>query len=253
MFGSFSYQILLYAWMALAIIVFFVLLLIPVPYGRYVRKGWGPTIANRWGWMIMESASAVGFFIWFLLGQDSVKLVPVVFLVMWEFHYIYRAFIYPVRLRYKRKPMPLLLMFFGIVFNFINVYFNGRYIFIISEGHLARWVMDFRFIIGFTLFIAGIAINIHSDNILINLRKSGETGYHIPNGILYEWISCPNYFGEIVEWVGWAIATWSLPGLSFALWTTANLAPRAKSHHLWYHEHFKNYPKKRKILLPGIW
>jgi protein-S-isoprenylcysteine O-methyltransferase Ste14 len=70
---------------------------------------------------------------------------------------------------------------------------------------------------------------------------------------LYRWISCPNYLGEIVEWSGWALATWSLPGLAFAVWTAANLAPRAHSHHLWYREHFEDYPPQRKALLPGLW
>jgi protein-S-isoprenylcysteine O-methyltransferase Ste14 len=70
---------------------------------------------------------------------------------------------------------------------------------------------------------------------------------------MYRWISCPNYFGEIVEWIGWAIATWSLAGLAFALWTAANLAPRARSHHQWYRESFADYPQERKALVPRLW
>jgi protein-S-isoprenylcysteine O-methyltransferase Ste14 len=70
---------------------------------------------------------------------------------------------------------------------------------------------------------------------------------------MYRWISCPNYFGEIVEWIGWAIATWSLAGLAFALWTAANLAPRAHSHHQWYRESFADYPQERKALVPRLW
>ena len=98
-----------------------------------------------------------------------------------------------------------------------------------------------------------MGINISSDNILFKLRKGGEKEYTIPKKGLFRWVSCPNYFGEIVEWVGWAIATWSLAGLSFALWTIANLAPRARSNHQWYQENFSNYPKKRKRLIPRVW
>ena len=32
------------------------------------------------------------------------------------------------------------------------------------------------------MFVAGMIINIHSDHILRNLRKPGETGYKIPRG-----------------------------------------------------------------------
>jgi hypothetical protein len=59
--------------------------------------------------------------------------------------------------------------------------------------------------------------------------------------------------GEILIWIGWAIATWSLAGLSFAAWTIANLLPRAKAHHEWYHKKFPEYPPERKALIPGIW
>ena len=63
----------------------------------------------------------------------------------------------------------------------------------------------------------------------------------------------PNYLGEIVVWSGWALATWSLPGLAFAVWTIANLAPRARSHHTWYQETFPDYPAERKALVPWMW
>jgi len=46
--------------------------------------------------------------------------------------------------------------------------------------------------------------------------------------------------------------TWSLPGLSFAVWTAANLIPRALHHHSWYKKEFKDYPQKRKAIFPGF-
>jgi protein-S-isoprenylcysteine O-methyltransferase Ste14 len=63
-------------------------------------------------------------------------------------------------------------------------------------------------------------------------------------------VSCPNYFGEMIEWTGWAIATLSWPGLVFALWTAANLVPRALKHHAWYHAKFVDYPPARKAIIP---
>ena len=92
-----------------------------------------------------------------------------------------------------------------------------------------------------------------SDNELFKIRKNLGKGYGIPNGGFYRWVTCPNYLGEILEWIGWAIACWSLAGCSFAIWVIANLVPRARSNHQWYHEQFKDYPKKRKILVPFIW
>ncbi|MGB2854987.1 MAG: 3-oxo-5-alpha-steroid 4-dehydrogenase, partial [Dehalococcoidia bacterium] len=92
----------------------------------------------------------------------------------------------------------------------------------------------------------------HSDGILRRLRTPGETGYKIPRGGLFERVSCANYFGEIIEWCGWAIATWSLPGLAFAVWTAANLVPRARAHHKWYPSQFPDYPQQRRALIPFV-
>ena len=103
------------------------------------------------------------------------------------------------------------------------------------------------------LFLAGFAANRWADAQLRGLRTPGDHSYKIPQGGLYRWISSPNYFGEIVEWFGWALMTWSLAGLTFAIWTVANLAPRAIANHRWYHDTFKDYPAERKALVPFLW
>jgi protein-S-isoprenylcysteine O-methyltransferase Ste14 len=96
-------------------------------------------------------------------------------------------------------------------------------------------------------------VNLHADAVLRGLRKPGETGYAVPHGGTYRFVTSPNYLGEIVEWVGFAIAAQSYAALAFAVFTVANLAPRARSHHRWYREKFADYPTSRKILLPGLW
>jgi steroid 5-alpha reductase family enzyme len=149
--------------------------------------------------------------------------------------------------------MPISIIGFGLIFNLMNAYLNGHYIFTLATQYTSKWLTDPRFIVGGALFVAGYLINRSADRILRNLRAPGETGYKIPQTGLYRWISCPNYFGEIVVWSGWAIATWSLPGLAFAVWTIANLAPRAHSHHIWYQQTFLDYPIQRKALVPMIW
>src|SRR5207302_1373799 len=99
----------------------------------------------------------------------------------------------------------------------------------------------------------GHLAHVQSDRLLARLRHPGETGYRVPHGGLYRFVSCPNYLGEIVEWIGWAVASWSPPGLAFAAWTIANLAPRARAHHAWYRRSFPDYPPARRALVPGVW
>lgn len=244
---------LVISWFILAVIVFVALFFVAAPYGRHLRSGWGPTIGNKMGWVIMEAAALLVFAACFMLGKNTNTVTVLVLFGLWEGHYIHRAFIYPFGLRGSAKRMPLIVIGFALLFNTVNGYLNGRYIFTFSSGYTNEWLGDPRFVAGLVLFITGFIINRRADQILRNLRKPGECGYKVSYSELYRWISCPNYFGEIIIWIGWAVATWSLPGLAFAMWTAANLVPRARSHHAWYQEHFPDYPPERKALLPGLW
>jgi 3-oxo-5-alpha-steroid 4-dehydrogenase 1 len=250
---SIIYNSLLIASFALALTVFISLFFIVAPYGRHVRKGWGYSVGNKLGWVLMEAPSPVVFAVCALIGDVQFTVTGFVLLGLWELHYVQRAFIYPFLLRGAARRMPLSVVAFGIFFNFLNGYLNGRYIFNFSGGYADSWLRDPRFIIGALLFITGYVINRQTDTVLRNLRKHGESGYKISNARFFRWVSSPNYLGEITIWVGWAIATWSLAGLAFAFWTAANLVPRARANHAWYRKNFADYPPERKALIPGIW
>jgi 3-oxo-5-alpha-steroid 4-dehydrogenase 1 len=247
------FNILLISWFILALAIFVTLFFLVAPYGRHSRSGWGPALGNRLGWIIMEAASPLIFAACFILGSNIVTITELFFLGLWEAHYIHRAFIYPFSLSSGDKRMPVVVISLGILFNGVNAYLNGRYIFTFSAGYANQWLADPRFVSGVVLFLIGFVINRQADHTLRNLRKPGESDYKVPYGGLYRWISCPNYLGEILTWIGWAVATWSLPGLSFAVWTIANLVPRARAHHAWYRAHFSDYPTQRKALVPGVW
>ena len=145
---------------------------------------------------------------------------------------------------------PIIIILSAICFNLVNGFINGYYF-----GNIAQYdntyILNINFILGSIVFIIGIVINLISDNILLKIKNLNQ-GYNIPHNFLYNYISCPNYFGEIIEWFGFAIMTWSLPGLLFALWTIFNLVPRAISTHRWYKTQFENYPPNRKAIIPYI-
>jgi len=247
------FDILLISWFALALVMFIVLFFISAPYGRHTRRGWGSTVNNKLGWIIMEAPAPIVFCVFFALGDNRITISILIFLALWLLYYIHRAFIYPFGLPSTTNRMPLFIMASAIVFNTVNGYLNGRYIFSFSAGYGNEWLADPRFIAGLLLFLAGFAINRQADNTLRRLRQPDEYSYRISNTGLFRLISCPNYLGEIMIWSGWAVATWSLPGLAFAVWTLANLAPRARAHHIWYREQFADYPPERKALLPKVW
>jgi 3-oxo-5-alpha-steroid 4-dehydrogenase 1 len=235
----------------LAAVTFAALSAVTAPYGRHFRGGWGPSIPARVGWILMESVPVFVFLAIYRRGEDRGELVPLVLLSMWQLHYAHRAFVYPFRMRSRGKRMPLLIFLLAVLFNVLNAYVNARWL--SHFAHYTRdWLADPRFLAGAALFGIGMAINLHSDAVLFRLRRPGESGYRIPQGGLYRWVSSPNYLGEIVEWLGWAMATWSLAGLAFAVYTAANLVPRAIVHHRWYRDTFAEYPAGRKAIVPFL-
>jgi 3-oxo-5-alpha-steroid 4-dehydrogenase 1 len=251
--GLSRFELFVIVWLAVAVAVFVLLFFVTAPYGRHVRRGWGATLPARLGWLLMEAPSPLVFAAFFAFGAAPRTATAWVFLALWEAHYVHRAFIYPWMLHDAGRRMPLSVVAMAIGFNSVNAAINGVWLFDLSGGYPTSWLTDPRFLAGLTLFVAGFVVNRHADATLRALRRRGGSGYAIPQGGLYRWVSCPNYLGEIVEWCGWALATWSLPGLAFAVWTAANLVPRARANHRWYREHFADYPPERKALLPHIW
>jgi protein-S-isoprenylcysteine O-methyltransferase Ste14 len=246
-------EAILYGWLGLAAIVAIALRFVPAGYGRHGGAGWGPCLPARAGWMAMEAPAALGMIATFAIGVHPWRVSSWVFLGLWLAHYVNRAFVYPLRMPGAPRPIPLSIVAMGVFFNGANAWLNGRWLFAAGPDRPDAWLADPRFLCGVVVFFAGMAANLHADAVLRRLRRAQGAGYQVPRGGLYRFVSCPNYLGEIVEWSGWALATWSLAGLSFAAWTAANLVPRAMAHHRWYRRTFPDYPSSRKALIPFLW
>lgn len=238
------------AWIALAVVLAPIQLFVTAPYGRHAASGWGTRLPNRLGWFLMEFVS-LGIFAGLFLAGDAPKSAPAwIFFAAYTAHYIHRSLIFPWMTHTAGKTIPLVIVLGAVFFNTVNGGLNGFYLGTLA-AYPESWLTDPRFVAGLALFVAGAGMNISSDYTLIGLRK-GTTDYAIPRGGLFERISCPNLFGEIVQWSGFALMCWNLAALSFAVWTASNLIPRALSHHRWYRERFSDYPKRRKAVLPFL-
>lgn len=252
------YRLIFWGFTASAALAFVVLQFLSAPYGRHLREGWGPRINATLGWVAMEAPSPLTFLVCWLVAEPARRFsaAGLAFLALWQAHYLYRSFVYPFRRRGGKQEMPLSIVLMSVVFNLANGYLNARWIYTLGPERSAAWVADPRFLGGAALFALGYAINHRSDRVLFDLRRpgvSGGGGYAIPYGGLFRYVSCPNYFGEIVEWMGWALCTFSPAGLAFALASAANLVPRARAHHRWYRETFADYPQERKAIVPFIY
>lgn len=237
---------------ALGLVTFVGLLFFEAPYGRYQKKGYGPGIPQRVAWIAMEIPAVVVWLGIYFAGEHALSSAPLALMGLFQLHYLQRTFVFPFRIRPFGKTTPLAVVLSAIGFNVLNAYVNARWV---SEfgDYPSAWLTDARFLGGAVLFGLGFFGNIAADTTLIRLRSDGSSGtYAVPTGGLYRYISCPNYACEMLEWTGWAIATWSLAGSAFAIYTAANLVPRALSHHRFYRAKFPDYPPERKALIPFV-
>ena len=251
-----GFNIFLIVMAVTAVIVFFALYRVDAGYGKFYQPKWGPTLDNHLGWFLMEEPVFVAMLLlwWFSpMRQDPVRIV---FLLLFECHYFHRAFIFPLKLRsHSRMPWAIVLM--GALFNTLNAFMQGGWIFYVSDAEVypSSWLLSLPFIIGAMLFFAGMWINIQSDGIIRNLRKPGDTAHYLPQGGMFRFVTSANYFGEWLEWTGFAILTWSWAGAVFSLWTFANLCPRAARTYELYKEEFPDQmgDGKLKRIIPFIY
>ena len=232
-------------WIIIGLIIFPINLIYKAPYGRHTSKKLGVSINNKLGWIIMELPALLvcpAIYFYFKIDFD----ISIMFICLWIIHYFNRTIIFPFRIKTKGKKMPLVIVLSAFFFNIINGLINGYFL-----SNINFHSESIFFITGFLLFVLGLYINISSDNKLINLRKI-KKGYFVPKGGLFKYISCPNFFGEILEWFGFALMTFNIGSLSFFIWTCCNLIPRALAHHTWYKNKFNEYPKERKAILPFL-
>ena len=231
-------------WIIIGLIIFPTNLIYKAPYGRHTSKKWGVSIDNKLGWIIMELPALLvcpAIYFYFKVDFD----ISIMFICLWIIHYFNRTIIYPLRIKTKGKKMPLAIVLSAFFFNIVNGSINGYFLSNINLHSVSILIT------GFLLFVLGLYINISSDNKLINLRKI-KKGYFVPKGGLFKYISCPNFFGEILEWFGFALMTFNIGSLSFFIWTCCNLIPRGLAHHSWYKNKFNEYPKERKAILPFL-
>ena len=255
-FDSTVYYAVVGAMFALAVVVFFALQRITAGYGMMYNRKWGPTVNNRLGWILMETPSFAAMLVLWLLSNRAAHPVLIVMAVFFEIHYFQRSFIFPFLLRGKSR-MPIIIILLGVTFNVINAYMIGGWLFYVSpiDYYSSSWLLSPLFILGTVIFFAGMGTNLYSDHIIRHLRQPGDTRHYIPRGGMYRYVTSANYFGELTEWIGYAILTWCLGALAFVIWTFANLAPRSRSIHRRYISEFGDpYSSlNRKYIIPFIY
>lgn len=250
------YQAILLAMTAIAAVVFVALFFVKAGYGLFSSSKWGPSLSNRAAWILMEAPAFFVFALAWIHSGRGLAMPAALFASLFLLHYAQRSFIFPLLMKGKSR-MPFAIMLMGAIFNTANASLLALGLFLFTpESYQAGWdyLHDPVVILGLLIFIAGMAVNLHSDCVIRHLRKPGDTKHYLPSGGLYRHVTSANYFGEILEWTGFALAS-SLPAAwVFVWWTFANLAPRANAIHKRYCAEFgEDAVGKRKRLIPFIW
>ena len=208
-----------------------------------------PVIPSRVSWIVQECPCIFVTIYYLIHAYSEITFRRLLVIAPFLIHYIHRTFIFPFVIHSsKNNPLEITLMAF--TFCFFNAIMINRSIFYYTNYDHDFWLY---YIYGLIIFICGMYINIFSDYSMIRQRNAkkdqeGKSKYIIPKGFMYELISCPNYFGELTEWLGFFVLSNTFSGLVFFLSTFANLFPRAIQYHQWYKSKFKDEFKSDKDL-----
>ncbi len=228
----------------------------PAPYGRHGRAdpaaaaSYGRGLPARLAWALQE---APAFLIPAAMALSASRRVggPAALaaalgpqrtarLAAFLAHYGHRSLIYPLRIRGgARTPVGIAALAFA--FCTYNGAMQGAALVWCGGGAGRQEASPLAFRAGMAAWAAGAALNLASDAALRRLRsRKGADGYYaLPAGPLFAAVACPNYTGEALEWAGWAAAAgWSVPATAFAVYTLANLGPRARAHAAFYAARF---------------
>ena len=244
---------------------------VTAPFGRHARekKWWhGPSVDAKLSWMAFELPNLLwSYYCYNYFNSLGINWVGsgvslnALLLGLFTAHYVNRAIIYPLRMNEGSAKVPLIVTCSACAVTALNGYLQAVYLCNIkSLGTMTLSLDNLQHFIGLMIFLSGMYINIHSDSVLRNLRRSNTTSngdrkqYFIPYSPFFKYVSCPNFAGEILEWFGYCIISeFSVPSIAFCVYTASNLVPRAIAHHTWYLTKFEDYPKERRwAVIPWV-
>lgn len=228
---------------------------IVAPFGKHSSGRWGPTLSPKLAWFLFESPN-LGWSLYGYWNRDPdvfrASIANRWLLALYVVHYINRCILYPMRMSQKSQRVNMVVVSSAFAFCFLNGFLQAMH-YCKYHAYPPLHHRSIPFVVGSVLWCIGFLINLQADAILFKLREMPPHNvYKIPRGGLFEYISCANFFGEIVEWFGYAVASQSLPAWAFFVWVCANLIPRGYAHHQWYMEKFDIYPKERWAVIPLI-
>lgn len=147
-----------------------------------------------------------------------------------------------------------------------NIVKNSAHYWVLAGFNIAYWVFrpdataatstpnQALVYAGLALFVFGELANLNAHYILRNLRRPGTTERGIPSGFGFSLVTCPNYFFEILAWLGiflvsqlnWSVLFFVVVG-GLQMWSWG-----WKKEKRYRKEFGDKYKKKRAVIFPGL-
>ncbi|KAJ5942495.1 hypothetical protein N7516_002663 [Penicillium verrucosum] len=147
-----------------------------------------------------------------------------------------------------------------------NIVKNSAHYWVLAGFNIAYWVFrpdaaaatstpnQALVYAGLALFVFGELANLNAHYILRNLRRPGTTERGIPSGFGFSVVTCPNYFFEILAWLGiflvsqlnWSVLFFVVVG-GLQMWSWG-----WKKEKRYRKEFGDKYKKKRAVIFPGL-
>lgn len=244
-FGQFCITNLICGFIMMLFFAFF-----SMPYGKNYTRGKA--------WLKIEVNDRLAY----LLANIPGPIIYIMLKVLWPrgqlfeissilyiSYYIHRAIIYPFFRHKQSKPWPLESLLYFAITNFL-------------EGSIAARIQvfetkNFPIILQLPCALAFIALAIvtgYYDYYICSLRTHNDSGYRIPTGTLFKYVSGPNYLTELLMWCVYMLfVSFNMQGCAFGMWLLVNITGRAEATHAWYQSFFKSkYPQDRTAYIPFV-
>ena len=249
-----TYHLILWAMAAMGLIVFISLYFVDAGYGKFRSNKWGASINNKIGWFLMECPALIP--VAYSIAAHNPKPLALLFMGLYALHYTYRSFVFPTLLKGNSR-MPLAIIAMGAMFNLTNSSLLCSSVVLFpkeSYTDICSYISNWHFWVGLAVFFLGMYTHMKADHTIRHLRKPGDTNHYLPKGGMFDYVTSANYFGELLEWTGFAILLCNPAAWMFVWWTAANLVPRAHAINLKYKAEFgAAQVGKRKRVIPFIY
>ena len=221
----------------------------PAPYGKFTPSGGvfsAFKINSKLAWLLQECPAFLIPFYIITFKYPSLTPMSLLGLGLFSLHYFNRSFVFPMLIKSNRDT-PIETCLSAFAFCCFNGWLQSTGI--IESNHQTR--DTYASGLGFILFFVGMYINISADEHLRELaaQRVGNR-YLTPFKGMFQYVSAANYFGEIVEWFGFALLLQTPGSAWFSLFTTLFLGQRGYQTHKYYLAKIDDYPKSRSSVFP---